>query len=46
MSGMNAFTAKEAKRNYKDFVEGVEIKNLENPNKMVKAGIQKKPCNY
>ena len=38
MSGMNAFTAKEAKRNYKDFVEGVDIKTLENPNRMVTEG--------
>jgi hypothetical protein len=29
---------KEAKRNYKDFVEGVDIKTLENPNRMVTEG--------
>jgi hypothetical protein len=29
---------KEAKRNYKDFVEGVDMKTLENPNKLVTEG--------
>ena len=29
---------KKAKRNYKDFVEGVDIKTLENPNRMVTEG--------
>ena len=29
---------KAAKRNYKEFVEGIDIKNLENPNRMVTEG--------